>query len=103
MAALWAQVLKRERVGRHDNFFELGGHSLLVTQVVSRLRSEFQVDLALRTMFEHPTVAGVALAIAQQHAERDERDALGPMLAELEEISDEEAERLLKTEARPND
>ena len=63
VAGVWAEVLKRDQIGIRDNFLDLGGHSLLATQVISRLRSLFQVDLPLRLMFESPTVAELAEAI----------------------------------------
>jgi amino acid adenylation domain-containing protein len=58
VASIWAEVLRLDRVGIHDHFFDLGGHSLLATQVVSRLRSTFQVEVPVGAVFEAPTVAG---------------------------------------------
>ena len=63
VAEIWSQVLGVKRVGVEENFFELGGHSLLATQAVSRLRAEFGVEIALRWMFEAPTVARLAKKI----------------------------------------
>ena len=67
LAVLWANVLKREAVGRDDNFFELGGHSLLATQLVSRIRESFQIELPIRAIFEHPQLANLAAAIDNTH------------------------------------
>ena len=65
LAQIWAQVLKLERVGIHDNFFEVGGHSLLATQLLSRIRTSFKVELALRELFARATVAELAQSIGQ--------------------------------------
>jgi acyl carrier protein len=83
VAAIWSELLSYRRVGVHDNFFELGGHSLLATRVVSRVEALFQVELSLRRLFETPTVAGLALAIAERFAQADE-EPLSGILAELE-------------------
>jgi len=63
IALIWQQVLGIEPIGIHDNFFELGGHSLMGTQLVSRLRHAFQVNLPLAKLFEAPTVAKLTLLI----------------------------------------
>ncbi len=60
IAALWAELLGVERVGRHDNFFALGGHSLLATRMLARLREAFGHDVSIRTLFEAPTVSQLA-------------------------------------------
>ena len=87
LAAIWAEVLKVERVGVQDNFFELGGHSLLATQIASRVQKVLQRDVPLRAMFECSTVAELAayidgLAGNEIGAEKVER--LSDLMAELE-------------------
>ena len=68
IAAIFGQVLKLEKVGIYDNFFEIGGNSLQATQVISRLRESFYLELPLRRLFEQPTVADLALAVTDIHA-----------------------------------
>jgi len=83
VAGILAPLLGVAQVDLHANFFSLGGHSLLGTQLIARLRDAFGVDLPLRSVFESPTVAGLAAEI----------DRL--LLAKLESMSDAEAEHLL--------
>jgi amino acid adenylation domain-containing protein len=83
LAAIVAPLLGLEQVGVDDNFFLLGGHSLLGTQVIARVSDTFGVDLSLRSLFDAPTVAELALEVERL------------ILAKLEAMSDEEAQRLL--------
>ncbi len=63
LTGIWTVVLGLDRVGVHDNFFELGGHSLVAIRIISRVREAFKVELALRDLFEIPTVAGLTKKI----------------------------------------
>jgi acyl carrier protein len=97
LVEIWREVLRIDNFGVEDNFFELGGHSLLATQVISRVRSAFHVQLPLRSLFDAPTVAGLAAEIART-PQSSEDEELAKLLSELEGLSDEEAERLLASE-----
>ncbi|HEX6904707.1 MAG TPA: amino acid adenylation domain-containing protein [Thermoanaerobaculia bacterium] len=65
LAGIWAEVLRIERVGVDDNFFTLGGHSLLATQVATRVRQSLGVEVPVRTIFQAPTVADLALTVEE--------------------------------------
>ncbi|RMH66208.1 MAG: amino acid adenylation domain-containing protein [Calditrichaeota bacterium] len=103
LAGVVRELLHIEKVGIHDSFFELGGHSLLATQFVSRLRDLFKVDIPLRVLFEKPTVAGIAEALAGPDVRRIDADepALeavetdNALLEALDDLSDEEWDALL--------
>jgi aryl carrier-like protein len=82
LAGIWCDVIGVEEAGIHDDFFDLGGHSVLVTQVSTRIRKVFEVDIGLRTLFEQPTIAELAETIE------------GILMEELDELSEEEAQRM---------
>ena len=76
IAAIWGEVLRREGIGVEDNFFEIGGHSLLATQIASRLREHFRIPVAVRTVFEAPTIAELARRL--DRARREEQGLVPP-------------------------
>jgi amino acid adenylation domain-containing protein/non-ribosomal peptide synthase protein (TIGR01720 family) len=66
LASIWSEVLPQvERVGVHDNFFDLGGHSLLGAQVLGRIQAWTGAELAVRVLFEAPTIAELALRVEE--------------------------------------
>ncbi len=95
VARVWRHALKLDRVGVVDNFFELGGHSLLAARVFSDLQKKFDVDLNLVDIFTAPTVAQLAEMIYQRETERQQRDDLFSLLSELDQLTDDEAQRRL--------
>ncbi|WP_404791161.1 amino acid adenylation domain-containing protein [Altericista sp. CCNU0014] len=97
LGEIWTAILKVDPVGIHDNFFDLGGHSLLATQLASRCRDTFHVEIPLRQFFAAPTIADLAISIAQQLADASEEDVFAQALAEIQQLSDEEAQAMLAT------
>ena len=110
MVSIWAELLRIDRVGVNDNFFELGGHSLLATQAVSRIRDFIGCEIPLRVLFETPTIAAIATRIddilgtkaatsleasADLFQSTEDEQELERLLAELESVSDEEADQFL--------
>ena len=85
LARFLATLLGTARVSRDDNFFNLGGHSLMGAQLIATVKQTFDVELPLRSLFDHPTI-------------REISSEIGSLIqAKLNAISDEEARRILQT------
>jgi amino acid adenylation domain-containing protein len=107
VAAIWSEVLGLQEISVDDNFFNIGGHSLLATQVVSRLRKRLAIEMPLRTLFESPTIASLAIAIANIAPQQTQpeisairkrppgRQDLNDLLAKVQQLSEGEARQLL--------
>ncbi len=97
LAGIWQDLLGLEAVGVHDVFFELGGDSLLATQMITRIRRIFQVQLTLASIFDAPTVAGLAEVMESQEGE-DDLSRLEDLFSEVTEMSEEDAEAQLASQ-----
>ncbi len=83
LAAIWTELTGIANIGVHDDFFELGGHSLLATRVLARVGTVLGVRLALRDVFDAPTIRQLAERIAAAHVSSDSDDSMSD---EREEI-----------------
>ncbi|MDG1463108.1 MAG: condensation domain-containing protein, partial [Gammaproteobacteria bacterium] len=72
LSEIWSGVLGLEKIGINDNFFSLGGHSLLATQMISKVREQLNVALALVEIFNHSTIAGLAEVISSSNSASEE-------------------------------
>jgi amino acid adenylation domain-containing protein len=96
---IWTEVLGLGQIGVHDNFFDLGGDSLTATRVVSQVIKAFQLDLPVKSLFDSPTVAEMAIVVAQNQAKKVGQTELARLLSELESISEDEAQSALAKES----
>jgi phthiocerol/phenolphthiocerol synthesis type-I polyketide synthase E len=101
LAQIWQELFGISPVGVNDNFFELGGHSLLATQLSARLYSKLRVELSLATLLQCPTIAELAVAVVEEQTGHADPAALESMLAEIGDLSDEEARQLLGRSESP--
>jgi SAM-dependent methyltransferase len=96
LAGIWGEVLGLEQVGVHDRFIALGGHSLMATQVVSRIRDIFQVEMPLSYGF-NATITELAGRLAESGAQSGlDMDAVAEIYIEISLLSDEEAAAMLE-------
>jgi amino acid adenylation domain-containing protein len=96
LARIWAEVLKRPRVGIHDNFFDLGGHSLLATQLVSRIRDQIQCEIPVALIFsDGTTVAQLAEAMEAEILRRTGSDVAAALISRVLTASDTDIQGLL--------
>ena len=95
VAGLWSDLLGIAPIGRQDNFFDLGGNSLLAIQLASQLRSGFDIELTIASLFESADLAALASVVDAALAERREADEVARLLAEIEGLSEDEVRREL--------
>lgn len=97
VAAILADLLRLDQIGVEDGFFELGGHSLLAIRAIARLRDAFPVDIEMRDLLaDNPSAASIARLI---DAKLNADDDLAALLDELDLLTDDNAARVLASEA----
>ncbi len=103
IAKIWQDVLKVSQISINDNFFELGGQSLLATQVTSRIREVFRLNLELSDFFKAPTIAGVVNSLASQAPSSNYIDKVAELREKISTMSPTEIQtRLYKNKSPLN-
>ncbi len=98
IAEIWTAVLGREKVGINESFFDLGGHSLMATQLVSRVRAHFGVELQLSEFFASPTIQDMAEMVEDAILAIASSDKIDELLDRLEETDAEKSQTVMAAE-----
>ncbi|MBE9162165.1 non-ribosomal peptide synthetase [Tychonema sp. LEGE 06208] len=98
IAEIWTALLGLEKVGTNQNFFDLGGHSLMATQLISRVRSCFGVELAMCDFFAAPTIQNLAELIEEEILAKADANQIDKLLDFLEKSEGESAQTVMLTE-----
>ncbi len=99
LARMWEELLG-VRPGIRDSFFDLGGHSLMAVELLARVRRRYGVDLSLEVVYGGPfTIEELAKAVELAQIAGVGEEEYAALLAELEQLTDEEARALLEREA----
>lgn len=99
VAAIWAELLEKPGIGRDDNFFDLGGHSLIAVLLLMRVRETFGVELSIDDVYTGSlTVADLAARIEAAQLGDIDPEQYAALIAEIENLSDDEARELLERE-----
>lgn len=97
LAAVWEEVLGFEKLGINDNFFDLGGDSLLATQVISRVRAVFRMELPANSLFDAPTINELALYLIAHETRPGLVERTANLLRQIEGMSEEEVGQNLRS------
>ncbi|HET8846543.1 MAG TPA: methyltransferase, partial [Ktedonobacteraceae bacterium] len=100
LASIWCDLLDLKRVGIHENFFALGGHSLLAIQLMFRVNQNFQVDLLLQSVFEHPTLAEFAEALLAHETVPGKLTRIAQLRQKILAMSESERQSLLSSKRK---
>ncbi|AFC31033.1 JamP [Paenibacillus mucilaginosus 3016] len=90
LAGMWEAMFGVSGIGIYQNFFELGGNSLHSIQLVARLRQTFHGGIPMDILFQSPTIAELAEAVASTQADREQLEEIERLLREVEAMSQEE-------------
>jgi len=95
LVRVWREVLKLDQVGIQDNFFNLGGHSLIAIKLVTRIRTEFNIELSLADFFAAPTIEALGQKLEEALIEASNSVDIDAILGMLETVEEAEAETML--------
>lgn len=96
LSGIWAKLFDVERVSTRENFFKLGGHSLLAVQLIARIHGAFKTELAVKTLFESPTIERLAEAMVQREARPGQTERMAQLIKRVKGMSANEVRKELR-------